>query len=113
VTLELLLDDKVIDRRDIQDASPKVIEVPANPNGTRGKGASTVLQWTATHPSGAQLTYTVQGSRDGKKWTSLAAGLTRPYLKLLPQQQRPWFRVIANDGFNDSEPVIIQSPKRR
>lgn len=112
-TVELVFDNEVIDKRDINEAPPKVMEVPANANGARGSQQESVLQWAASHPGGAPLTYTVQGSRDGKQWTSLATGLTDGHLKLLPQQQMPWFRVIANDGFNDSEPTIIRSPRRR
>jgi hypothetical protein len=112
-TLELSFGDTILDKRDIHERPPAVAEVPVHANGARGAGGQKVLQWTASHPGGAPLTYTVQGSRDGKKWMTLAAGLTDPHLTLLAQQQMPWFRVIANDGFNDSEPTIIRSPKTR
>jgi hypothetical protein len=112
-TLQLVLGDKIIDQRHINEAPPMVADVPANANGARGTKNETILQWSASHPAGAPLTYTVQGSKDGKKWIALAAGLKDPHLKLLPQQQMPWYRVIANDGFNDSVPTIIRSPIHR
>ena len=71
-----------------------------------------MLTWVGSDPDGGPLTYTVQMSAAGVTWDTIAIGLKKSRLVLTPQQLQGApsrvFRVIANDGYNESVPATIK-----
>jgi len=108
--VELVMDEKVLDRRTVSLHHPKIQGLRISPVEARGVR---VVQWQASHPEKRPLTYLVQISSDGgKTWETLAIGQREPRLELTPEQLKEragaTIRVIANDGYNDSEAVTEQ-----
>jgi hypothetical protein len=105
--LELYFDGKLLDERKIGRKAPVVHDFRLAEPGT--------LRWDAKGEPGFSFTYTVMGTPDGKQWDTLAMNLTKPELRLSPERARLYqtFRIVANDGFNNSLPVdTSQSPLR-
>lgn len=110
--VELVMDEKRVDSRKASPRAPVV--KPAQISAPDLRGIRT-LRWESSHPEKLPLTYLVQISGDGgKTWETLAVGLRSPRLDLTPEQLkvRPGaiVRVIANDGYNNSEPVTVRLP---
>ncbi len=109
-SLELVLQGKVVGRRVITKHAPVVKALHLIDHH---------LVWIGLDLDGGPLTYLVQIS-NGDTWDTLATGLTEKKLALTDDQLtaaadgRPRrVRVIANDGFNVSEPATIEvSPAR-
>jgi hypothetical protein len=99
--LELYFENVRLDQRNISKTAPVVRKALAVSPGT--------LVWEARQTKGFSLTYYVQASPDGERWETIAMSLTKPTLKLSSEQLRSYrrFRVVANNGFNNSVPVEI------
>ena len=74
------------------------------------------LEWKGKSDGAAPLRYLVQVSPDGQTgWQVIAVGTTATELSLTREQWEQyagWFaRVIANDGYNDSEPEVTRLRK--
>jgi len=97
--LELYFDGKLLDGRKIGRKAPVVHDFRLAEPGT--------LTWDAKGEPGFSLTYVVMGTPDGKRWDTLAMNLTKPELRLSTERARLYqtFRIVANDGFNNSLPV--------
>ena len=69
------------------------------------------LTWLGLDLDVNPLTYLVQLSGEGDTWETVATGLKVSKLTLTEEQMGPRprrVRVIANDGFNASEPATIE-----
>jgi hypothetical protein len=110
--LELVLESKVVSRRTISKHAPvvkalKVSELATLFAGKKGR----TLTWLGLDLDFNPLTYLVQLGGEGDTWETVATGLTVSKLTLTDEQIGPRprrVRVIANDGFNVSEPAIIE-----
>lgn len=110
-SLELVLEGKVVSRRAISKHAPVVkalkISALATLLGKRGR----TLTWLGLDLDVNPLTYLVQLSGEGDTWETVATGLTVSKVTLTDEQIGPGprrVRVIANDGFNVSEPATIE-----
>ncbi|MEO5819919.1 MAG: hypothetical protein ABIT71_05395 [Vicinamibacteraceae bacterium] len=110
-SLELMLEGKVVSRRAISKHAPVVkalkISELATLLGKRGR----TLTWLGVDLDVNPLTYLVQLSGEGDTWETVATGLTVSKVTLTDEQIGPRprrVRVIANDGFNVSEPATIE-----
>jgi translation initiation factor IF-1 len=106
--VELLLNDKLLDRLVVPVRAPVV----SNLKAVGPRGGIVQLVWEASSADRMKLTYLVQISSDaGKTWNTAAVGLSEPRLEInLEKTGAPLAsqaRVIANDGYNDSTPVVV------
>jgi hypothetical protein len=115
-SLELVLQGKVVSRRVITKHAPKVKLLHLTEHHLPHAGESArYLTWIGLDLDGGPLTYLVQisseGAGAGETWDTLATGLTEKKLALTDDQLKGdhrRLRVIANDGFNVSEPAVIE-----
>ena len=110
--LELVLEGKVVSRRTISKHAPvvKALKVSEFATLLAGKKGRT-LTWLGLDLDLNPLTYLVQLGGEDDTWETVATGLTVSKLTLTDEQIGPRprrVRVIANDGFNVSEPAIIE-----
>jgi hypothetical protein len=113
--VELILDGKVVDRLKISAHGP-TIKRTKQPYQTERKGL--LLEWQASHPDQIPLTYLVQISPDGvKDWETLSIGLRESRIEISKEQIKAnphgVVRIIANDGYNESQPLIFTLPRGR
>jgi translation initiation factor IF-1 len=106
-TVELFLNKKLMDRILVAKNAP----ILKNLKASRSR-SGILLAWEASGADANMLTYVVQLSADrGETWETAAIGLKerRFELDLLQTSVRPpdLARVIANDGYNDSAPVVV------
>jgi len=111
--VDLLLHGKILDTRAISAHAPVVRELKLTTrNLGYGAGQQHVLTWIGTDPDRDKLTYLVQLSDERETWETIAVGLQHTQLALTDQQLRgaPYrrVRVIANDGYNESSPAMIE-----
>ena len=104
--LQLYYGDTLLDTRNIGKTGPTVRNIKL--------AATNMLTWQSTAAAGVALTYTVQGTADGQQWDTIALSLAKPQLQLSADQVKQYrtFRVVANDGFNNSDAVAL-SPANR
>lgn len=85
-------------------AKPSTLAASQN-HGAPGENGM-LLSW---NPKAAQehLTYTIQVSDDKRSWTAVAVGANSPSVELNGEQRkRKFVRVIATNGFKNSDPVV-------
>jgi hypothetical protein len=108
--IELVLNGKTVDQLKIPAHPPEV--KPGKPLVRTDRGGL-LAEWQGYHPEGARLTYLVQISPDGlKDWQTIGVGQTEPRITITPEQLKKApngvLRVVANDGYNESTPLILQ-----
>jgi len=110
-SLELVLEGKVVSRRAISKHAPVVKALKISELATHlGKPGRTLI-WLGADLDLNPLTYLVQLSGEGNTWETVSTGLTVSKVTLTDEQIGPRprrVRVIANDGFNVSEPATIE-----
>jgi hypothetical protein len=110
-SLELVLEGKVVSRRAISKHAPVVKALKLSELATLvGKRGRTLI-WLGLDLDANPLTYLVQLSGEGDTWETVATGLTVSKVTLTDERIGPRprrVRVIANDGFNVSEPATIE-----
>jgi hypothetical protein len=98
-----------------QSPNAPTISITAPAGGENWSGVQT-LKWDASDPDGDPLSYTVLYSQDnGTTWNPVSSGITDTQLDVdldqLPGGNQAIFRVIASDGFNnsqaDSNPITV------
>jgi hypothetical protein len=106
--IELWFNGRKADSRTIFNTQPLVKKVAA----TGGPGTTPTIQWNFVNPgTGAKISYDVQTSQNGFIWSTYMVGLQDNHLTLTPELAKiPWFRVIANDGVHNSDPVVVKHP---
>ena len=114
-SLELVLEGKVVSRRVISKHAPivKGLRVSALATELSGQAGQT-LTWVGADLDLNRLTYLVQLSGEGGTWETIATGLTASKVTVTGEQLKGGprrVRVIANDGFNVSEPATIEIPR--
>jgi hypothetical protein len=111
-SLELVLQGKVVSRRVISKHAPVVKGLRVSALATRLSGQpGLTLTWIGADLDLNPLTYLVQISGEGGTWETIASGLTASKLTVTDAQLKGGprrVRVIANDGFNVSEPATIE-----
>lgn len=113
-SLELVLQGKVVSRRTISKHAPVVkgLRISALATKLAGQPGQT-LTWIGADLDLNPLTYLVQISSDGEKWDTIATGLKASKLTVTEAQLQGGprrVRVIASDGFNVSQPAIVEIP---
>jgi hypothetical protein len=111
--VDLLLRGKLLDTRAISARAPIVRQLKMTTRELRyGTGVQRILTWIGSDPDRDKLTYMVQISDGRESWETIAVGLGQNQLALTDQQlQGPPYRrvrVIANDGYNVSQPATIE-----
>jgi hypothetical protein len=108
--IQLWFNDKLSDGRDIFEVKPLVHKAAS----TGGPGSPLSIQWNFVNADpAARVSYDVQTSQNGYIWSTFMVGLRDNHLTLTPELAKiPYFRVIANDGVHDSDPVIVKRPSR-
>lgn len=113
-SLELVVQGRVVSRRVISKHAPVVKALRVSALATRLAGQpGRTLTWIGADLDLNRLTYLVQISGDGETWETLATGLAASKLTVTDEQLKGGsrrVRVIANDGFNVSEPATIEIP---
>ncbi len=112
-TIHLVLDRAVLAKFSASQRKPpaieevRLLELSAD---ERDRQPRFELKWTPVQLPGDQITYSVQWSTDSHVWQAIAVGLTGPSLALSPSQaRRKLLRVIATNGYVDSEPALAHA----
>jgi hypothetical protein len=115
-SLELLLQGKVVGKRLITAHAPVVGQMRLSDRRVSQADGTTarVITWAGADADGGPLTYLVQISAEDDTWDTIATGLTTNSITLTEDQLKGdtprRLRVIANDGFNTSKPIVIEIP---
>ncbi len=109
--IDLILNDKVVNTRYVSAHSPVIKGLKLVTVKTSCSCESNhALSWVGSDADKDKLTYLVQISDEGSTWDTLAIGLKESTLKLTAEQlhgAHHRIRVIANDGYNESNPVTL------
>jgi hypothetical protein len=121
-SLELLLEGKLLARRIITEHAPEVRQMRVatrqapHTAGAIGETAR-VITWAGADRDGGVLTYLVQINGEDDTWDTIATGLKTNSITLTEEQLQGntprRLRVIANDGFNSSKPIVIEIPQAK
>jgi hypothetical protein len=109
-SLELVLEGKVVSRRAISKHAPVVKALKISTLAAHLGKPGRTLTWLGVDLDLNPLTYLVQLSGEGDTWETVATGLAVSKVTLTDERIGPRprrVRVIANDGFNVSEPATI------
>jgi len=115
--IELVYFGKVVDTLNVPARAPSFHTFQAKLAVATAPESGIELQWQATHPDGAPMTYAVQVSEDnGQSWKTVALRLKEPaYTLRLEKAMSPrniLVRVVVNDGYHSitSSPQTVAIP---
>lgn len=115
----LFEEDRELTRANRTPGTPNVTLVEPAPSTAWSGGSPVTVRWTAEDPDDDALTYALEASPDGERWTFLAMDLTEPTVTIEPRWLEgpagTWqVRVQASDGLGigTSAPVEVELAPR-